>query len=104
MLMTDDEVRAAYSEYQAGISLRDVADLHYVSYPTIQNGFKRLGLPTRARGANRKRPLLDEEQIREAISLRDEGMQLYLIARQLKVGKEYIRMVINKYESTSDSE
>ena len=104
MLMTDEEVRAAYKEYQGGLSLRDVADLHYVSYPTIQSGFKRLGLPTRARGANRKVPLMTEEQVQEAFRLRNEGMHLYLIARHLKVGKEYLRMVMRKYESTSDSE
>lgn len=67
--LTPDEVRQIGEEYQAGISIRHLADTWHISRETVRLALKRAGVPTR-------KVELTEKQLGDARRLQLEGWSL----------------------------
>ena len=91
-LMSDDEIRQAHAEYQTGLSLIKVAQLHYVSEWCIEYGFKRLGLPKRKCYEHKQRSLVTPEQVTQAQKDYQAGSKTVIeLAAELGISPKHLR-------------
>lgn len=90
-------VEQAYSEYQAGLSLKEVGRKHCVSAQTVLNHFSAHALSRRSSSEHKiKVPAYKYDNI--AVMYRD-GKTIEMIARELNVGGTTISTILKKTET-----